>query len=202
MSSKTTIANLALGHLSNSEQIANVESESSAAARACNAFYDIVIKRVFVEARWPFAQKTVTLGLVEESPNQQWAYSYQYPNDCLEINEFVSGAFDTRFTSYDVPHTLGSSAQGTLIYLNLPQATITYTSYVQNVDRYPADFMLAASLLLAFFISPRVTAGDPFKLGERALKLYEYEISKARARAINEIAPIPNPENEYVTIRG
>jgi hypothetical protein len=54
---------------------------------------------------------------------------------------------------------------------------------------------------LAGYIAPRVTGGDPFKLGERAVRFYDYEISKAESAAINEEQPDQTPESTFITAR-
>src|SRR3972149_4434558 len=47
----------------------------------------------------------------------------------------------------------------------------------------------AFSYLLASLMAPKLTGGDPFKLGVRALQLYQYEIFRAKAAAGNESQP-------------
>lgn len=200
MASKTTIANLALRHLSHTQQISNIETEDSGAAQACEAFYEISLKSVLAAAKWPFASKTQYLGLVEENPNLQWGYSYQYPNDCLSIHFVSSGTLYTYPTQSKL-YTLGESPSGTLIYSNLPELEITYTAFIENVEIFPSDFLMAFSYLLAAMIAPSVTAGDPFKLGDRSMAMYQTLVADAKVRALNEVSNRPVAASELVTAR-
>ena len=60
---------------------------------------------------------------------------------------------------------------------------------------------MALSLRLAAYIAPRVTGGDPFKLGMRALELYAVEMSKAKKNASNEQKPGQEADNEFISGR-
>jgi len=61
---------------------------------------------------------------------------------------------------------------------------------------------MAVSLLLASYIAPRVTGGDPFKMGDRALRVYNFSYNKAKNNAFNEQQDEQPPESEFITARG
>ena len=84
------IWNTALSHLGISKEVASVD-ESSAEAKACRRFYDTTIKAVLKDYSWPFASKIATLNLITANPNDEWAYSYRYPSDCLFFRRILSG---------------------------------------------------------------------------------------------------------------
>jgi hypothetical protein len=60
---------------------------------------------------------------------------------------------------------------------------------------------MAFSLLLAAYIAPKITAGDPFKIGQRAYTLYLASISKARNNDFNEQQAEEPPDAETVRER-
>jgi hypothetical protein len=73
------ICNLALSHVGVSTEIANLDTERSKEAQACRRFYEPTREEVLRAFAWPFATRFVDLQLVEEEPNDEWAYSYRYP---------------------------------------------------------------------------------------------------------------------------
>lgn len=185
MASITDICNLAISHLGISKDIANVTTEQSAEAKACRRFLDIARETVLKDYNWPFATKMATLNLVEEDPNDEWAYSYRYPSDCLYARRILSGfRDDTDLTR--IPYKITQDSTGILIYCDTENAILEYTLNTENVDLFSSDFKVALSYRLAHYIAPRITAGDPFGLGDKALQKYVLEIQRASANAFNE----------------
>jgi len=185
MASITDICNLAISHLGISKDIANVTTEQTAEAKACRRFYDIAREAVLKDYNWPFATKIATLNLVEEDPNDEWAYSYRYPSDCLYARRILSGVRDDSELTR-VPYKITQDSQGLLIYADEAQAQLEYTLNTENYDLFSADFKLALSYRLAHYIAARITAGDPYGLGDKCLQKYVLEIQRASANAFNE----------------
>lgn len=197
MASETEIANLALGHLGISKTIATM-TENSQEARACNRFYPFAREEVLRDFMWPFATKYFTLGLVEEDPTEEWAYSYRYPSDCLFFRRILSGNRDDNQDT-KVPYIVASDDTGRLIYTDQDEAECEYTANITDAGKFTADFVFALSTKLAVFIAPQLTAGDPFKLGDKALNLHTFEISKAHASSVNEESRSNRePESEFI----
>lgn len=198
-SSKTEIWNMALGHLGISKEIAN-ETERSAEAAACRRFENQVEKKLFRDFLWPFATQIDSLALVEEDPNDEWAFAYRYPSNCDRARRILSGVRnDNRGTK--VPYKIGHDDQGILIFTDKEDAQLEYTITVDDVTRWPADFVMAYSYLMAGLIAPRLSAGDPYKLGDKALKLYSYERANAEHNAANEEQEEEQPESTFITDR-
>jgi hypothetical protein len=175
-------------------------SENSQEAIACNRFYETARDATLRDHVWPFATKFAALGLVEEEPNDEWGYSYRYPSDCLNVRRILSGyRKDTRDTV--VPYKIAQDDSGLLIYTDIENAEVEYTMRASDTQFYPPDFELAFSYRLAYYIAPRVTGGDPFKLQEKVLKLYMYEISRAVASSINEQRSDVEADAELIRIR-
>lgn len=185
MASKVEICNQALSILGVAKEIANIETERSAEASACRRFYPTTLDEVLRDFAWPFATKIAAMGLVEADPTTEWAFSYRYPSDCLMFKRAV-GVDRTDTPDTRVPVKIISDDAGLLILCDLADMEGEYTFRADDPLRYPPDFVSALALLLATKIAPRVTAGDPFGLGMKALNLYAFAISKARANAANE----------------
>lgn len=200
MASKTEICNLAISHLGVGSRIANVETERSAEAAICRTFFEITRDITLRDFDWIFSRKTVTLGLIESDPNDEWGYSYRYPSDCINARRIPSGIRNDNRQSR-IPYEIAQDDDGQLIYTDKAEAQLVYTKKETNTERYPADFVMMQSLLLAAYIAPAVTGADPFKLGDRALKLYTYHKSVAEAASGNEGQAEEPPEAESIRAR-
>jgi hypothetical protein len=200
MASKTQIANLALSHIGVGKEIANLDTEKSEEAAACRRFYDTALEATLRDFAWPFSTKIQAMELVEEDPNDEWAYSYQYPSNCVKFRRILSGT-RTDTVASRVPYKLAHGTSGQVIFSDVEDAQCEFTYLVSDASRYPPDFMMALSFRLAGYVAPRLTAGDPFKMGERAVRYYDYEISKARASAVNEEQPDVEADSSFITAR-
>lgn len=197
----TKIANFALAHLNISDRIANIELDKSVEAQLCREFYTLTIDNTLRDHDWPFA--TVlgeALALVQTSPNTEWGYSYRYPTNCHKFRRILSGIRNDTQDS-KVPHKFGRDNEGQLIFTDKVDALCEYTFKEKDPNRYPPDFILAASFQLAFLIAPTVTGGDPFKLGQRAFNSYLLKTSTAEKNASNEETKDRDPESEFMRAR-
>lgn len=196
-SSETVIVNMALAHLGTGKAIASM-MEGSQEAQVASVFYDEARKETLRRFCWSFASKTVTLSLIETAPNDEWAYSYQVPADCLLFRRILSGIRNDTETS-TIRYRMAYGDSGTIVYTDQALAQAEYTVNVDETQRFPSDFALALSYYLAHLIAPRLTAGDPYKLGDRAYQLYQVQITRAAANSANEERP--DAENESSLIR-
>lgn len=199
MASKTQIANMALSHLGVGHEISNLDSEKSEEANAIKSFYDTAREFVLSDFPWPFLTRTVSLALVEEDPTTEWDFSYRYPSDSLKIRRILSGIRnDNRQTR--VPYQIYQDAIGKLIYTDCREASIEYSVTLTEESKYPADFVLAFSFLLAVYVGPRLVKGDN-RLRDAALKLYQVQLQLAEQRSVNEEQAEQVPESEFVRAR-
>lgn len=200
MSYNTEVANLALSHLGIGKTVSDIETEQSAEAKVVRAFYNIVLKMVLRDYPWPFATKISTLGLISENPNTEWGYSYQYPSDC-EYARRILGVNRNETNLERVPYKIFNSDSGLLIYADIENAQLEYTMKIEDFTIMPADFIMAFSFKLAYYIAPQITTGDPMKMGERARVNYELELSNAKSAAFNEEQQDVPPDSELVRVR-
>lgn len=199
MSSKMQIWNMALSHLGISKEVAS-ETEQSKEAAACRRFYETTIKNVLKDHSWPFASKIATLNLITSNPNSEWAYSYRYPSDCLFFRRILSGnRNDTPATK--VPYAVSQDSSATIIYTDATNAEAEYTRNITDESFFPSDFETAVSYRLAYYIAPRLTAGDPFNLTQKAAQNYQIELSKAVANSFNEDQSVELQDTESVSAR-
>lgn len=203
MADKTGICNLAISHLAVSKEIANVETERSEEAKACRRFYAPALAEALRDFPNPSLTVQANLALVTDNTSDtdaEWSYSYRYPSDCSKAMRILSGdRNDTPETR--VPYRIIADSQGKLILTDREDAILEYAQTSDSPDQWFPDFVMAFSLLLAFYIAPRVTAGDPFKLGQRAYSAYLVSKIKADANAIGEQQDEQPPESSTINSR-
>lgn len=200
MATNTEISNLAISHLGISKEIANLDTEKSNEAAACRRFLPIAIEETLKAFAWPFATKFVALALVEENPTAEWAFAYQYPSDCLEFRRIISGIRNDNRQSR-VPYRIVYGDKGTLIYTDKDLAEAEYTVRITDTSRFSSLFLIALSFRVAAFVAPRLTAGDPYKLGQAAMQNFVITISQAKAQAANEEQQEQEPDSEFIRAR-
>lgn len=200
MAAKDNLCNMALSHLGVGKEIASLDTERSEEAAACRRFYDQVIEETQRDFAWSFTSVIDDLALVSSNPNEEWAYAYRYPSACKRFRRILSGARNDSRQSR-VPHRIIKDGSGQLILTDMVSAKGEWYELVTDPTKFPPDYKMAASFLLAFYIAPRVTGGDPFKLGERAGRMYQAWIEKARSNNENEQQPDEEPEAENIRAR-
>lgn len=185
MSSRTEICNLALGHIGTGKFISDLDTDQSTEGVACRRYYEQALKQYLRDFPWPFAKRQRDLALIEENPNDEWTYSYRYPSDCLLIHRIYSGVRNDSRQSR-IPYLVASDDTGKLIYSSEENACIWYTKFNNDPITYPNDFILAFSYLVAWYISPLLTKGDPFKIRNEILQAFRQASSNTMANAFNE----------------
>jgi hypothetical protein len=161
-------------------------------AKACRAYYETTRDEVLRDFPWPFATRVVPLAVVADYSAEtsttypEYAYAYRYPAECLRFIRIRSGGGRFETNASRIRTRIIGDADGLLILADIAPAWAEYVVVVEDVSRWPADAISAFSLLLASKIAPRVTGGDPNKLGLRSLQPYDLARKKALANALNE----------------
>lgn len=200
MSTKTEILNMSLSHIAISKLVANFDTEDSVEAKAGRLFFDIARDNTLGDFSWSFTTVIEALALIEEEPNTEWGFAYQYPSTCLKIRRVLSGIRnDTRQTR--IPYRITRGASGKTIWVDSEDAQIEYTVRVPDPQTYTTYFTMALSLYLAHLMAPTLTAGDRNKLGKRALDLFAWEITRAQATDANEQQDEEEVNSEFIRSR-
>ena len=200
MASKVGICNLALSHLAHSEEIADFDNDESATAQAARTYYEPIRLAMLRDFPWNFAKKIKALAVQETDPNKLWAFSYRLPGDCVAVRRVVSGErVDTEETR--IPFEVGEDDAGGLLFTDEEEAEIEYTFDQKKTERFSADFIVAFSHRLAWLMAPRVTGGDPNKLGPMNFQAYNLANLRAQGMSANEGQQDPPPDAEMIEAR-
>lgn len=201
VTSDTGICNMALAHIGVGKPIGNLETDASREAQACRVFFETARDEVLRDFSWPFCTRIVTLGLVEETPDEEWAYTYAWPSDAVGFRRIPSGIRnDNRQTR--VPYRIiHHETYGKVIRTDMQDAKGEYTFRNEGVEDYPPDFKILVSYKLAGYIVPLLSAGDPFKIGDSMVVKYQIKRAETMAAARNEEQPDQIPEAESIRAR-
>lgn len=194
--SSTEIANMAIKHLGHAKPIQSLDTDKSAAGHACRTFYNMVVRLVLRDFKWPFAQKILTMQLTQDEPGEHWEYAYQYPVNCARFGKIQSDVrVDSRYTK--IPYQIARGTSGKIILTEKEDAICEYTEFMTNPAYWDDDFAMALSWRLAFYIAPSITGGDPYKLQNEAMKMYQYELGVAKENALEEQMDDDEAVSEY-----
>jgi hypothetical protein len=190
--SDAQICNLALGHVGDSNGIASL-TEASQAARACNLYYEQARDEVLQEFPWPFATRTVALPLVTDysagTDYAEYDYAYRYPSDALAVRRIQNGSTRLVTATTRPAWRIQSDEDGNLLFMDQADAVVEYTVRITDPTRFPPDFTQALALKLSAYIAPSLTGGDPTKLRERNLALYQQQLWRAMQEEQADVQP-------------
>lgn len=226
MPTQLSVANLALAHLMIGKPIGAM-NEATQSARVMTQFYAQARDEVFRDFNWPFARRFAQLVLVSgptPPATPDFPYSYRSPV-ALAIRDvivgsrrpgapFIGGSVFSAFGAYDQPmpaasritFEVGGDDTGQLIYTDAaPDLTngLPIVEYTKAVDeaQWASDFTAAVSFKLAWYAAPALTAGDPHKLGDRAMGGYLDALGRAKANSRNEQQDDQDPEAGSISAR-
>ena len=198
--SSTEIANWALGHIATGKSIANLDTENSAEANACRRYYDLALNCLAEDFEYPFQTVQVALGLIQEDPNDEYKYEYQYPSDCQRAGH-IKTTFITDNPQSQAHYRIMRGDNGRVIWTNCQDAMLEYQIFQDDVGRFSANYGMALSYKLAELIAPTSTGGDPFNLGARAKSNYELYITKVQSNSLSEEQDEEPPAAEWLRVR-
>jgi hypothetical protein len=210
MASQTEIMNLALYKLAQSIGIPSLNDDSKAAdvmRRLWPTMRDVVL----TDRVWPWALQSKPLQLVVEDGQPGWRYRYAYPADCLTAyavtnasglrtagklqrfanSDYVASVWGSGCFDFETSH----GEQSTTINTSVEAALLVYVVRVEDVSRYPPQFVNALACRLAAEAAPPLIGEAGLQNKVQLLQEYQLALTHAGAHAMNESA---NQES-YVT---
>jgi hypothetical protein len=195
--SEVGICNLALARIGVRQSISSLTNDTSTEAVMCNALYESMRDIVLSDTPWPFAMRTVTLALVEEDPNTDWAYAYRRPTDCLVARRINNnGRFDQTGL---IPYEIAGDDEGGLIYTDTEDPVLQYTARVTDTALFPSDFMNVLAWRMAMELSLALSVDNSYR--QSSANSYLVERRGCEARIFNEERKDARPDSEFITAR-
>lgn len=217
MASEVEVCNLALSNI----RAASINSlnENSLQAQLCRLKYPILRDRCLREIPWQF-NRTIRALASHTTEIFNWAYSYQYPVDCLKIHRLVpeweelpaaSANISSRFLDSrvrplkdnrrQVPYEVFNFDNNKLIGSDQPNLRADFAVKITDPNLFSDDFVLALSHLLSSELAiPIVGAELGRALRSDSLQLYRQYLASAMAADENDQYLQPK-ESDYVTVR-
>ncbi len=200
ITSDVGICNMALAHIGVGKPIASF-TDASREAQACRVFYENARDEVMRDFGWPFCTRIMALALIEETPDEEWAFTYGWPSDCLAFKRILSGIRNDNRQTRTPYRILNHEQYGRVIRTDKEDAEGEYTFRDTGVEDYPPDFKTLLSYKLAGYIVPLLSAGDPFKIGDSMAVKYQIKRAETMAAARNEEQPDEAPQAEVIRAR-
>lgn len=196
--SDVAICNVALSYVGVEREISSLDNPKSKEASLCKLHYDNARKEVLQEpgVNWSFAKRVVTLGLVEEDPTLEWAYSYRYPGSALKARRLISLI---RPDPNPPPFVLGADDQGRLLYCDESEPQLEYTKDETDTTKFSASFDDALAWKIGEKIAPALSRLKGAV--DRCERKYMIALSIAAALDATEEQVDDPPESEFITGR-
>lgn len=152
MSSKVDIWNLALSNIGHKANIADPD-EASAEANHCRRFYPIALGVALERFAWSFATRRAALAEVT-NPVNHWGYAYALPNLCIAPRAVLLPESTDDSSEQDFAVEIDEDGSG-ILYCNVEDAVLKYTTLVEDTVKFTPLFVLALSYdLAAMLVGP------------------------------------------------
>lgn len=161
---KQDIANLALGRLGVSLTVVDLETENSNQAKVIRRHFRMSLDTLLEAHEWGFATGFSPLPLVSENPNNNYAYEYGMPVDCLVLRLIAENGIYPSTKQYEYEKSkwrevyTGGGARR--IYTNVNSAHGEYTVRLPEDIAFPTHFGRALSAQLALDIAPQLITNN------------------------------------------
>lgn len=198
MTSIVGIYNMALAAINQSETVAST-TERSAAARACNTFYDPCRKQVLEDFNWPFSTTSVYLADLGDPP-PEWTYRYQLPVNCLKaLYIAIPGLRDAPSADARVPYQVQYGPAGSELLCDMYQARLFYVFNVEDPERFSGLFAQALAFLIGSRIATPLAAKE--ETSTRCYQQYLETIQRAQVHAFEQVQSDKEPLPEFIAAR-
>jgi hypothetical protein len=194
--SQVDICNEALGFLGSGKSI-NSLTEESREAKVCSQNYEPVRQALLRSTPWAFATKRKLLALIGTETVIDWAFTYEYPTDCLNPLQILTASRDTDPPPYEVGISDDNSKQQ--LYADIEQATLKYTANITSVEVFDDSFKLAFAYALAAAGGMQLT-GDQ-ELVRTMISLAGSTSSAAETTTLNEKTDDPEVAADWTQAR-
>lgn len=163
INSKVDLCNLALGHLGNYGTISDIDLPNTDKEIVFALWYDVA-RQTFLKMTMPnFAMARRSVSRVVETPPYPFAYSYEYPSDCLKV--LGIGSVEDKENNYTVEN---NRIYTDVLYEDgLP---LRFIKDIADVSKMSPEFKVGFSWYLASVTALEVTQDlDKVKLIESIL---------------------------------
>ena len=199
---KTLIGNMALSHCGISTLMSDIDTDDTNEAIQCRLWYDTCRDALLEMLPWSFAEIETPLSLIEEEPNDRWAYSYLYPNFVKRINFIVNPYVrQPSPTSPKIPYKIQNyeDGPGKIILTDQEDAIINANRWITDESLYTDVYAMGQSLMIATYISKPLRVDAKIKLD--IAKDWAAWLAEAQVQSKSEQQDDPAPDSEFASGR-
>ncbi len=217
--SKTIICKQGLAMVGYNGILSDVDNDQTPAANACRLFFDS-IRDVVLEARpWPFATrrwKLQDIGIEGTLYEGEYLYRYKKPADCIlgvalldknggrrlgiRHNPLVAQQYAHQLRKPPFRIVDQETEYGQAIICDLEDAIIEGNVRVEEVNLFSSTFNHALAMGIAAHAGMAIRCDAKMVAG--AQSQFTNWLAAAASLAQNEQQDDPQPESEYVSVRG
>ena len=197
MTSQVELAKLALHHLGDRYDIADL-NEASVEAETASLVFEPVRDFTLRSHPWSFAKKYQTLALLDGDAPGGWDYMYAYPADCLKIRRLRNPYSDSPLERFKFEVALNDS-NVKCVLTDIEDAEVVYTRLVTDVASWDSMFQLAFSYALASRMTMALT-GDK-ELAKDLINMMYTEMGSAEEEDTDEAPQEVYPEASWIAAR-
>ena len=193
MVTKIDICNLSLAQLGQSP-ISSLEQENEK-ARRLKLFYVPVRDEVLRTHNWAFAGVREPLALLDNKPDDQARFIYQYPGDAL----FVRNVFDQTRSKLPFQEFFRADRNLRVLAVGSDKAWAEYTRRITDENLFDSAFVKSFSLALACDLAVSLTADT--QLAAHLLQKYTLSLEEARRTNASETFAQTQPGDSFTEVR-
>ena len=195
MASETQIGKLALQHIGDRYDIADL-TEESVEAEQVNLIFDDTRDWLLRQHAWGFAKKFATPAALTGTVPNNYDYMYTYMTDALRVNEVVDPlGMDTKI-DFEIAR---NSADKKVILTDQSDAEFIYTAQITKTAEFDAEFLMAFSYALAAKLAIPLT-GDR-EIAADMGNMARNTIAAAKVTDSNEGLSAEAPDADWITAR-
>ena len=188
MSSQVQIAKLALQHIGDRYDIADI-TEESVEAEQINLIWDDTRDELLRRYPWRFAKKYTSPAALSVTVPGLWTYAYQYPALCVKVRGITNIlGIDAEAIDFEVA-LLDDDTK--VILTDEADAELFFTSQVTDTTRFDPEFTTAFSFLLAARVAMALTGSLDIvsKLDQEVLRTMGHAADTDSSEGRNRKAP-------------
>lgn len=196
------ICNLALDNLGITDKIMSL-GDSTKEGKACGRWYANTRDLVLRSFPWSFAARIAALTPTSTQEHPLWGALYEVPSDFLKARRLVRAGERTTLKPPPFDVITKTGYDGFLIGTDEEGLYLSYTAQFDTDDRIrvaPATFIDALSWKLASRLVLPLALKDEY--AERSEKIYKQAAFEAFAVESDQQQSDPQPESEFITVRG
>tara|TARA_R110000803_G_scaffold14183_1_gene39497 strand:- start:149 stop:742 length:594 start_codon:yes stop_codon:yes gene_type:complete len=188
MASQVQIAKLALQHIGDRYDIADLDEETVEAEQV-NLIFDDTRDELLRRQPWRFAKKYTDPSTLAVTVPGGWDYAYQYPTDAVKVRGITNIlGFDADPIDFEVALLADNTK---VILTNQDEAEVFYTARVTDTTRFDPEFTMGLSFLLASRVAMALTGSLDIKsaLDQEVLRIISHAADTDSSEGRNRAAP-------------